>query len=138
MTEKKDKLNQLQKKFNEIQERYMNNNDVCFDEFKDTIMFGKFSMGDIVELYGALAYIIDGDIVERACEYPDGEGWMLIPEHKCIGETILKKDLLPELEAMDYELRDENKYLKQQLKEAEEKIKNCREALGVFPLKAPF
>lgn len=138
MVKKKDKLNKLQKKFIELQNQYLDDNDVCFDEFKDTIKFGDFSMGDIVELYGALAYVIDGDIVERAMEECDKEGWQVRTEHKCLGEAILKKDLLPDLEIMNHELRDENAHLKQQLKEAEEKIKNCKRALGIFPLKAPF
>ena len=138
MAEKKDKLNKLQKKFIEFQNQYLDDNDVCFDEFKDTIKFGDFSMGDIVELYGALAYTIDGDIVERAMEECDEEGWQIWTEHKCLGETILKKSLLEELQNMDSALREENEHLKTQLKEAEEKIKNCKRALGIFPSKAPF
>ena len=55
----------LRLEFLKIQYDYIYNNDVCFDEFKNTVMFDGFSMGDIVELYGALVHLIDGDTVYR-------------------------------------------------------------------------
>lgn len=133
MNQKQKRKTKLQKKFDEIYQKYRNENDVCFDEFKDTIWFGNYTMGEIIELYGALCNTIDDDVVERVSWTSDSEGWCVIPEHNCIGETILKKSLtkdLEELDETDY-LQKENEELKDKYIKALKTITKYEKALGI-------
>ena len=133
MNQKQKRKTKLQKKFDEIYQKYRNENDVCFDEFKDTIRFGNYTMGEIIELYGALCNTIDGDVVERISWTSDTEGWCVIPEHNCIGETVLERSLtkdLKELDETDY-LQKENEELKDEYIKALKIITKYEKALGI-------
>lgn len=140
MSQKQKKKTKLQKKFDEIYQKYQDENDVCFDEFKDTIRFGNYTMGEIIELYGALCNTIDGDVVERASWTTDSEGWCVIPEHNCIGETILEKSLTKDLEELNGDLQKENEQLRNEYIKASKIITACKKALGIkkHQITAPF
>ena len=134
MNQKQKKKTKLQKKFDEVYQKYQNENDVCFDEFKDTIRFGNYTMGEIIELYGALCNAIDGDVVEKVSWTTDSEGWCVIPEHNCIGETILERSLTKDLEELDRDLKDlrkENEELRNEYTKASKIITECKKVLGI-------
>jgi hypothetical protein len=54
----------MQAKMEEIRQLY-NEGNVGFQRLKDNIMFGDFSMGEIVTMYGALTHEFDGEEIDR-------------------------------------------------------------------------